>query len=120
VSPKKPPTFRPPWAARAKAVRDRQYARPGRKVYDSQRWRRVRARVLNAQPLCEDRLPKGRKTPATEVDHIVPLAEGGAPYAFSNLAARCKACHSRKTAADVNARKLGSKFFQLRRCEPFA
>jgi 5-methylcytosine-specific restriction endonuclease McrA len=42
--------------------------------------------------------------PATEVEHVVPLGEGGAPFASDNLAAYCKNSHSRKTAREVNAR----------------
>ena len=105
MSPRKPPTFRPPSAARAKAARDRQYVRPGQSVYNTQRWRRVRAAFLARNPLCCDCLERGDRVPATEVDHVIPLSEGGRPYAFDNLAARCKSCHSRKTAREVNARR---------------
>jgi 5-methylcytosine-specific restriction protein A len=105
MSPKKPPTFKPPGSRRAKAARDRQYARPGGRVYNTQRWRRVRAKVLNTGPLCVDCRAAGRVTPATEVDHIVPIADGGAPYALENLRPLCKSCHSKRTAHQVNARE---------------
>ena len=32
-----------------------------------------------------------------EVDHVVPLHKGGAPYALSNLQTLCRGCHVEKT-----------------------
>ena len=40
-----------------------------------------------------------------EVDHIVPLERGGAPYDFANTQTLCPPCHFRKTA-DENRREL--------------
>ena len=37
---------------------------------------------------------------ATEVDHILPIEDGGAMYDEANLQALCKPHHSRKTARD--------------------
>ena len=65
------------------------------------RWRKLRRMVLARDPLCAD--PFGEhgniKVPATEVDHIVPLSQGGGASP-DNLQALCKSCHSRKTAAE--------------------
>ena len=36
-----------------------------------------------------------------EVDHIIPLATGGAPYDLANLQTLCRACHIRKTREDA-------------------
>ena len=44
-----------------------------------------------------------RPKPATEVDHIVPVAEGGTDDP-SNLQAINKVCHKRKTKLDEGAR----------------
>lgn len=38
--------------------------------------------------------------PATQVDHIVPWAEGGT-HAQTNLAAICEACHTAKTKTEA-------------------
>ena len=65
-----------------------------RRVYNSKRWRILRRRVLFEQPLCDC------GALAEEVDHIRPLADGGAPYDRANLKGRCKPCHSRKTRAE--------------------
>lgn len=65
-----------------------------RRGYD-RHWQAIRAAYLAAHPLCQR---CGR--PATEVDHIVPLARGGT-HDPANLSALCKSCHSAKTAAEV-------------------
>ena len=54
-------------------------------------WRRIRLQVLAEQPLCAC----GAR--ATQVDHIIPLKDGGTNDR-ANLVASCKPCHSRKTA----------------------
>jgi len=71
-------------------------------------WRKVRALVLRRDGwLCQLRLP-GCKTRASQVDHIIPLADGGPRLDPSNLRAACKPCNvsAGNTARDV------------RRCEP--
>ena len=60
----------------------------------------VRARVLRAQPLCVACLRMGRIVPATEVDHIVALANGGADT-DENRQGLCPDCHEAKTRADM-------------------
>ena len=70
--------------------------------YDLKAWRNLRAMALHRQPLCV----ACRSKPSTDVDHIVPIAEGGGNEA-GNLQALCHACHSRKTARAK--RKASSK-----------
>ena len=41
-----------------------------------------------------------------EVDHIVPLAAGGAPYDPENLQTLCRPCHFDKTRRDRGARPV--------------
>lgn len=36
---------------------------------------------------------------AFEVDHIVPISEGGDPFGLENLRVLCPTCHKRETAA---------------------
>lgn len=60
-------------------------------------WRRKRERVLDRDKhLCQCCRRAGRLTPATEVDHITPLAEGGTDDE-TNLESICTPCHRRKT-----------------------
>jgi len=60
------------------------------KVYHSAKWLNTRRYILAGQPLCEC----GKL--AQEVDHIVPLSRGGAPYALENLQPLCSECHREK------------------------
>ena len=82
---------------------DRQYNRYGRTAEQKRRyngaWPKIRSRFLSAHPLCEICRKEGRATPAAEVHHILPLAEGGT-HDPDNLMALCKSCHSRITATE--------------------
>lgn len=63
-------------------------------------WRRLRQVVLTRdRHMCQACLAKGRFTPATEVDHVIPKAKGGTD-ALDNLAALCTPCHREKTTRD--------------------
>ena len=69
-------------------------------VYKRKRWEIVRRFVLNRDPICK----VCDKRLSTEVDHIVPLAEGGNPYDPAGLQGICSPCHRAKTRAE-NARR---------------
>jgi 5-methylcytosine-specific restriction protein A len=65
-------------------------------------WRRLREQVLaRDKHLCQcgECRKEGRARPATEVDHIVPKAEGGTDSP-GNLQAINTDCHKRKTAKE--------------------
>ena len=72
------------------------------KFYSSRRWQEVRAAVLRHNPCCGWCEIEGRITPATVVDHIVDLSEGGHETDYSNLRALCWGCHSRVTRLKQN------------------
>jgi 5-methylcytosine-specific restriction protein A len=56
--------------------------------------------------------------PAVQVDHIVPVAEGGT-HDLDNLAAICQSCHDAKTKAEsARGRERASRRRQQRRTEP--
>ena len=74
---------------------DAQRGTAAQRGYDA-RWRRIRAMYLRNNPLCVHCLANGHTTPATDVDHITPLAVGGT-HAPDNLQSLCHSCHSRKT-----------------------
>ena len=65
----------------------------------TRRWRRRRLQVLMRNPLCVDCQAEGRVTAATEVDHIVPVSQGGTDD-DDNLAGRCHAHHHAKTVRE--------------------
>ena len=60
---------------------------------------RIRAQVLAEEPFCRHCLPKGQRVRSEEVDHVVPLSQGGENHR-SNLQALCKPCHEAKTIAE--------------------
>ena len=70
---------------------------PSKRGYD-ETWRKFRYAFLMDRPLCEMCQKENRVTPATEVHHIKPLAEGGARLDPTNCMALCHSCHSRITA----------------------
>ena len=66
------------------------------KLYD-RKWRKARRAYLEEHPLCEECLDNDRITPARDIDHVIPLSEGGARLDCSNFRALCRRCHNRKT-----------------------
>ncbi|RAW69306.1 MULTISPECIES: HNH endonuclease [Morganellaceae] len=65
----------------------------------SNRWGHYRLQYLKTYPLCVHCLQQGSYTPASIVDHIIPI-QGEADVLFwlaSNHQALCHACHNRKT-----------------------
>lgn len=112
--PIKPPTLCSVPSCRASALKfgrcelhSRRHNREGHKnnaFYHSWDWKCVRLQRLEDYPLCEicERAEEPRITPATEVDHVIPIEAGGAPLDQANLQSLCKSCHSAKTWAEVN------------------
>lgn len=62
-----------------------------------------RANWLRDNPLCVMCRAEGRTGVAVEVDHIVPLADGGADHE-DNLQGLCAQHHREKTAAEARER----------------
>lgn len=69
-----------------------------RHIYKTKRWQIARQQALRAHPYCE---ADWCTQPATDVDHITPLAEFGEAYNPRNLQSLCHAHHSQKTAREV-------------------
>ncbi|MDU1061631.1 MAG: HNH endonuclease signature motif containing protein [Leclercia adecarboxylata] len=64
------------------------------------KWRKQRdAAFKRDRGLCQPCLKEGVATPATEVDHIIPLAHGGAET-MDNLQCICTPHHRHKTARE--------------------
>lgn len=108
--PLRPPVHRPAHAPAGKARRDQladldqRRGSAASRGYDGQ-WRRVRLQHLADEPLCRFCLAANRVEPATDVDHIVPIAL--APERRldrSNLRSLCQPCHSRLTASGAQRR----------------
>ena len=70
--------------------------------YKSVAWRRLREQALmRNHGLCQECLKVQRITPATEVDHVIPIkVRWDLRLHLNNLQALCHRCHMRKTAED--------------------
>lgn len=69
----------------------------------------MRASLFSRNPLCVECQKVGRVAPATQRDHIVPLAEGGADDE-TNEQGLCDECHETKSLAEaLRARNKGRK-----------
>jgi len=49
----------------------------------------------------------GITTATEEIDHIVPVRDGGAAWSIENLQGLCVECHKRKTAKEESRRARG-------------
>lgn len=66
-------------------------------------WMAIRSRIMvRAKGLCEHCTKAGRIRPASEIDHITPLAQGGKDN-DANLQALCVECHQAKSKAEQGA-----------------
>jgi 5-methylcytosine-specific restriction endonuclease McrA len=85
--------------------RDIKARSPWRWVYKSRRWQLVRRQVLFEQPVCAG---EGCIELSVDVDHIVPLQDGGPPFERTNLQGLCVRDHAVKTRQEVSraARRL--------------
>ena len=76
-------------------------------------WRRFRLAYLDDNPICVRCEAGGRIVPATVVDHVVPMSQGGAHMVESNSQALCKRCHDLKTMREDGGlgrmRRMGVK-----------
>lgn len=74
-------------------------------LYSTRAWQRLSARVLRAWRGQHGNWCPGYQRPAhpasdLTVDHIVPLAAGGAPLDYTNCAVLCRSCNSTKGATE--------------------
>ena len=83
----------------------RQIASGATAVYNSNRWRKLRAMKRSQDPMCEQCAREGRITPAQQVDHREPIARRpDRVWDLTNLESLCIPCHSRKTFCEIKAR----------------
>ena len=73
-------------------------------LYSTRVWQRLSARVLRAWRGEHGDLCPGYQRPAHRasdltVDHVVPLAVGGAPFDVANTSVLCRSCNSTKGAS---------------------
>ena len=73
-----------------------------RAMYGSKRWKRLRRAVLRRDGYRCQACKKlaGR----AEIDHVMPVEDGGAEWDMANLQTLCRDCHFKKTASENGAR----------------
>lgn len=79
------------------------------KLYNTRRWKRIRARQLAKEPWCTACLEAGIFTVATECDHIVPHRGDPVKFYRGPLQSLCHYCHSRKTASELFGKTKNDK-----------
>jgi 5-methylcytosine-specific restriction endonuclease McrA len=60
--------------------------------------------VLDEEPLCRTCLAQGEESLSEDVDHIVPLEDGGPQWERANLQGLCAYHHAEKTAGEHSRR----------------
>ena len=75
-------------------------------LYDTEVWDRLRKAILAREPLCRLCAKEGKNEKATQVDHILPISRGGRRFAEDNLQPLCAPCHSAKTNAERDYRRV--------------
>lgn len=73
-------------------------------MYSTRAWQRLSARVLRAWRgehgyWCPGYQRDAHRAADLTVDHVVPLAAGGAPFHIGNTAVLCRSCNSTKGAS---------------------
>jgi 5-methylcytosine-specific restriction protein A len=76
-------------------------------LYSTRAWQRLSARVLRAWRGEHGDWCPGYRRPShlagdLTVDHVVPLAAGGAPFDIGNTAVLCRSCNSTKGASEAD------------------
>jgi 5-methylcytosine-specific restriction endonuclease McrA len=74
--------------------------KPNKAFYQSSRWHKYSISYRKKHPLCVLCLAEGKTTRSQEVDHIIPIQEGGEEWNPDNHQALCKTHHSQKTAKE--------------------
>lgn len=100
----RPRQFGPPRKSR-RSERFRGSARD--RGYDA-RWDRISLGHRRRYPFCVLCEQRGRTVLADDVDHVIPLVDGGDKYARENRQSLCRDCHNGlKRAMEQFARKTG-------------
>jgi 5-methylcytosine-specific restriction protein A len=66
------------------------------KVYNTRRWKDLRAAKIRNNPVCEECARQGKTTPTKEIHHIKPFEidnDLSLAYDYDNLISLCVECH---------------------------
>lgn len=77
-------------------------AKAWRWMYGTPTWKRLRSEQLLREPWCRECARRGVRTRATDVDHVQDHKGDWTVFSDeANLQSLCHACHSRKTAQEM-------------------
>ena len=93
------------WREGKAAERSTPEGKAANRFYASDRWRRLRAKVLAAEPFCRHCRTEGVATEASEVDHVDGNRHNNRR---DNLQGLCQRHHSAKTRREMNTQKKGN------------
>ena len=76
-------------------------------LYNTKSWRKLRNFVLENEPLCRMCKSMGEYTPASMVDHKIPITKDNVEtfLQIDNLQPLCEDCHNFKTQRDKVKKK---------------
>lgn len=70
------------------------------KIYNSQKWKKLRNAYIKEFPLCQSCLEKGKIVPGEEIHHVIRFLTGqtqqeieALAYDWNNLKTLCRSCH---------------------------
>jgi len=87
---------------------ERSPGKANRDVYDSPKWKKIRAIVKDEEPVCRLCLAQQFVVDTEVIDHIIPINMGGDPYDRNNLQGLCRPCHEAKSRREsASARRTG-------------
>ena len=99
--PDRPPQHSPRGSPRRHSVATNDWGKSRGRKMSSRPWERLRQQVLARDKyLCQRCLAFDRVTRAVEVDHIIPLEQGGLEDDSRNCQSLCHDCHLIKTATE--------------------
>jgi len=95
-------SHRRPWVGERKAHGRRKATNST--LYNGAQWRTLSRKHKALNPLCVMCEAQGRVSPVEVTDHIVPINQGGQPYAWDNLQSLCHRCHNIKSGTEAHER----------------
>lgn len=98
---------RPAWLPERKPHERRVKANTA--IYNGKQWRNLAMRHKIANPICVHCEAKGIVSPVEVTDHILPINQGGQPYAWDNLQSLCNACHAVKSGKEAHDAQRGQE-----------
>ena len=89
----------------------RKYRKNHQHLYNSQRWKRLRIKILNRTPYCQQCWrDKNQYVPANVVDHMIGHhGNERLMWDEANLQSMCKPCHDTKNGLTMNAKQRAKK-----------